>query len=149
MNEPSIVENQAPLGPWIRSNQYGRRVLEEKDKRFHSNPSKGSNFGQYSPPIPASMVEQMAAMKLQEEAEERAQATAETPTNQPSNNGIQMSRYIRHTPRTGTITLMDNMVLDKAVETHTHVKRPRLEADNINTKNITMAGPDQQASQRP
>jgi hypothetical protein len=64
MNEAISMEGQAPLGPWIRSNQYGRRIREDKDKQFHSNPSQGKNFGHYSPPIPASMFEQMAAMKI-------------------------------------------------------------------------------------
>jgi hypothetical protein len=39
MNEAVNMDDQAPLGPWIRSNQYGRRIMDEKDKRFHSNPS--------------------------------------------------------------------------------------------------------------
>jgi hypothetical protein len=70
MNEALPMEDQAYLGHWLRSNQYGRRIREDKDKQFHSNPSQGKNFGHYSPPIPTSMLEQMAAMKLQEEAQE-------------------------------------------------------------------------------
>ncbi|MCI46838.1 hypothetical protein A2U01_0068079 [Trifolium medium] len=42
--------------------------MEEKDRKYHSNPSHSKTFGQYSPPIPADMIAQMAAMKLQEEA---------------------------------------------------------------------------------
>jgi hypothetical protein len=26
----------APLGPWIRSNQFGKRKMEEKDRMFYS-----------------------------------------------------------------------------------------------------------------
>jgi hypothetical protein len=59
----------APLGPWIRSNQYGRRVMEAKDKKYHSNPSMSKDFGHYSPPIPASILEQMQAMKIQDDKE--------------------------------------------------------------------------------
>jgi hypothetical protein len=136
MNEPIYMENQAPLGPWIRSNQYGRRILEEKDKNFYSNPSKGSNFGHYSPPIPASMLEQMAAMKIQEEAEETDQHTTETPNDPTSNNGMQSNRYRRQPPRTNQITYMDNMVLEKAEEAHVNSKRPRLEADNKKQQTI-------------
>jgi hypothetical protein len=33
------VETLAPLGPWIRSTQYGRRKLDEKERKFYSNPS--------------------------------------------------------------------------------------------------------------
>jgi hypothetical protein len=32
------TDTLAPLGPWITA-QYGRRRMEEKDKRFYSNPS--------------------------------------------------------------------------------------------------------------
>ncbi|GAU14423.1 hypothetical protein TSUD_249630 [Trifolium subterraneum] len=52
-NEALNTEDSAPLGPWIRSNQYGRRVMEEKDKKYHSNPSQSKNFGLYCPTIPA------------------------------------------------------------------------------------------------
>jgi hypothetical protein len=90
--------NYAPLGPWIRSNQYGRRFLEAKDRKFHSNPSLSKNFGSYSPPIPPSMMEQMAAMKLQDDKEAADQAQQQHPnrnerqgtsytTNNQSNQG--------------------------------------------------------------
>jgi hypothetical protein len=149
MNEAVIMENQVPLGPWIRSYQYGRRILEEKDKKFHSNPSNGSNFGQYSPPIPASMLEQMAAMKLQEETEAREQVNTETATKQPSNDGMQINRYRRQAPRAEQQIFKDTMMLDQVEETHGNGKRPRLEAESTNTKTLTMAGPIQQASQQP
>jgi hypothetical protein len=62
---PLDLGTLAPLGPWIRSTQYGRRKMEAKDRKFYSNPSHGPNFGQYSPPVPTSLLEQLAAMKLQ------------------------------------------------------------------------------------
>jgi hypothetical protein len=55
----------APIGPWIRSTQYGKRKMEDKDRKFYSNPSHSPNFGKYSPKVPASLVSQLAAMKLQ------------------------------------------------------------------------------------
>ncbi|PNX60790.1 hypothetical protein L195_g052112, partial [Trifolium pratense] len=82
-NEPLNLEDAAPLGPWIRSNQYGRRVMEEKDRKFYSNPSHSKTFGQYSPPIPASMLAQMAAMKIQEEA---AEGSSRFPNNNMQNS---------------------------------------------------------------
>jgi hypothetical protein len=91
----------------------------------------------------------MAAMKIQEEAEEKDQHTTETPNDPTSNNGMQSNRYRRQTPRTNQITYMDNMVLEKAEEAHVNSKRPRLEADNKKTANNLIAGPAQQASQRP
>ncbi|GAU48571.1 hypothetical protein TSUD_137560 [Trifolium subterraneum] len=55
----------APLGPWIRSTQYGKRKMENKDRKYYSNPSQSPNFGHYSPLVPASLLAQLAAMKLQ------------------------------------------------------------------------------------
>jgi hypothetical protein len=57
------------------------------------------------------MVEQMAAMKLQEEAEEMAKQRTEIPTNQEGNNGVQSNRYRRHPPRTEQLTFKDTMCL--------------------------------------
>jgi hypothetical protein len=68
-NKGMAMENTVLLGPWLRSNQYGRRIIDAKDNKYHNNPSLGKHFSSYSPPIPASMLEQMAAMKLQEEKE--------------------------------------------------------------------------------
>jgi hypothetical protein len=89
-NQKLEVEDSAPLGPWIRSNQYGRRVMEAKDRKYHSNPSMSKDFGQYSPPIPASMLAQMKAMKVQDDMEEASSQTrTESPknhTNQPQKN---------------------------------------------------------------
>lgn len=60
-------ETLAPLGPWIRSTQYGRRKMADQDKKFYSNPSHSPNFGTYSPTVPESLLAQMAAMKVQQQ----------------------------------------------------------------------------------
>ncbi|MCI38656.1 hypothetical protein A2U01_0059884, partial [Trifolium medium] len=39
--------------------------MEDKDKKFYSNPSQSPQFGKYSPPVPESLLAQLAAMKLQ------------------------------------------------------------------------------------
>ncbi|GAU44439.1 hypothetical protein TSUD_129330 [Trifolium subterraneum] len=39
--------------------------MEDKDRKFYSNPSQSPNFGKYSPKVPASLAAQLAAMKLQ------------------------------------------------------------------------------------
>jgi hypothetical protein len=65
-NEALKDDTLAPLGPWIRSTQYGRRKMADKDKKFYSNPSQSPNFGTYSPTVPASLLAQMAAMKVQQ-----------------------------------------------------------------------------------
>jgi hypothetical protein len=55
----------APLGPRIRSTQYGRRKMAEKDKKYYSYPSHAKNFGHYSPPVPEDLLAKLAAMKVQ------------------------------------------------------------------------------------
>jgi hypothetical protein len=66
-NEALKDDTLAPLGPWIRSTQYGKRKMADKDKKFYSNPSHSPNFGTYSPTVPASLLAQMAAMKVQQQ----------------------------------------------------------------------------------
>jgi hypothetical protein len=55
--------------------------MEEKDRKYHSNPSKSKTFGQFSPPIPASMLAQMQAMKIAEEEESSQPSNYEQQTN--------------------------------------------------------------------
>jgi hypothetical protein len=59
------MDTMTPMGPWIRSTQYGRRKQEIKDQKFYSNLSHSPDFGKYSPPVPASLIAQLAAMKIQ------------------------------------------------------------------------------------
>ncbi|MCH89241.1 hypothetical protein A2U01_0010135, partial [Trifolium medium] len=63
-NQVLDLDTLAPLGPWIRSTQYGRRKMEDKDKKFYSNPSHSKNFGHYSPSAPSDLLEKLAAMKV-------------------------------------------------------------------------------------
>jgi hypothetical protein len=55
-------------GPWLRSNIYGKRVHDNRDKRFHSNPLQSASGGQFST-IPQAMLDMLAKMKLEEESE--------------------------------------------------------------------------------
>ncbi|MCH82220.1 hypothetical protein A2U01_0003021 [Trifolium medium] len=63
-NQALVLDTLAPLGPWIRSTQYGKRKMEDKDRKFYSNPSHAKNFGQYSPPVPSDLLEKLAAMRV-------------------------------------------------------------------------------------
>jgi hypothetical protein len=63
-NQALNVDTLAPIGPWIRSTQYGRRKMEEKDKKYYSNPSHSKDFGHYSPPVPSDLLEKLAALKV-------------------------------------------------------------------------------------
>jgi hypothetical protein len=67
---PLTEEGVNPRGPWLRSNIYGKRINESRDKRFHSNPMQSVSGGRFSP-IPTAMVEMLARMKLAEEREEQ------------------------------------------------------------------------------
>jgi hypothetical protein len=60
-NQALNMETLAPLGPWIRSTQFGKRKIDEKDRKFYSNPSHSPNFGKYSPTVPATLLEKLAA----------------------------------------------------------------------------------------
>jgi hypothetical protein len=72
-----------PRGPWLRSNIYGKRVKENKDKRFNSNPLQSASGGQFSL-IPKAMLDMLAKMKLEEEQEETAQTETPPKTNTQS-----------------------------------------------------------------
>jgi hypothetical protein len=50
----------------LRSNIYGKRVNDKRDKRFNSNPMQSVSGGQFSP-IPKAMIDMLAQMKLAEE----------------------------------------------------------------------------------
>jgi hypothetical protein len=56
-----------PRGLWLRSNIYGKRVMEKRDKRFNSNPLQSVSGGQFSE-IPKAMLDMLARMKLEEDA---------------------------------------------------------------------------------
>jgi hypothetical protein len=75
-------------GPWLRSNIYGKRVHENRDQRFNSNPTQSISGGQFSP-IPQAMLDMMAKMKLEEETEKGNHA--KTPSQPQSCNSHQQS----------------------------------------------------------
>ncbi|GAU44643.1 hypothetical protein TSUD_180700 [Trifolium subterraneum] len=58
-----------PRGPWLRSNIYGRRVNDKRNKRFNSNPMQSVSGGAFSL-IPKAMLDMLAKMSLEEENEE-------------------------------------------------------------------------------
>jgi hypothetical protein len=71
---PALAEGGTnPRGPWLRSNIYGKRVNDKRDKRFNNNPMQSLSGGQVSP-IPKSMLDMMAKIKLEEEREEAIQS---------------------------------------------------------------------------
>ncbi|PNY16051.1 cysteine desulfurase mitochondrial-like [Trifolium pratense] len=159
-NRTLNTDTIAPLGPWIRSTQYGRRKMEEKDRKFYSNPSHSPNFGKYSPPVPEALIAQLAAIKLQNQAmrnnnqatprEEYKQQETEQNGNTNSTNQIvldrksqQYSNNNQNTEKAGKSNIEDNH----------QVKRLKIAFDSntdnrINMEIQTLAGLGAQAGQK-
>jgi hypothetical protein len=151
-NEALSIEGHARLGPWIRSNQYGRRMRAEQDRQFHSNPSQGKNYGHYSPTIPASMLAQMAAMNLQEEEQENKKNSTRsegTSNNRQGTKDTQVQKSI--TSKTTAMLIQEDiqgvLTLTNRGEGQNESKRPRMELETNSSKDTTMTGPAMQASQ--
>jgi hypothetical protein len=115
--------------------------MEEKDRKYYSNPSLSKTFGLYSPPIPASMLAEMAALKIQEEGEvENSNSSKDAQT------GEGRSGWHRTTRATGSTSQTMEMVSNiEAILT----KRQRTEEGcGVISENL-VAGPARQASQKP
>jgi hypothetical protein len=141
-NLPLDTGNAIPLGPWIRSTQYGRRVLEAKDRKYYSNPSQSKDFGHCSPPAPDILLQQLADMKLQHDS----------PMKSAQNQQHTMTPYVSRTHpipniMQGTQMEMTIMTTPSKHQGITPSKRQRTE-ESFPTQ-TDMAGPAKQASQTP
>jgi len=72
-NNKLIVEEAAPLGPWIRSNIYGRRIIDPKDRKNFNNPSLAKKSGHSSPSAPEDLLQQLADLRIQEARNQQAE----------------------------------------------------------------------------
>jgi hypothetical protein len=81
-NQALDLQTLAPLGPWIRSTQYGKRKMEDKDKKYHSNPSHSKDFGHYSPPVPSDLLEKLTAMRVNKAKDKQPSSTNPTQSSQ-------------------------------------------------------------------
>jgi hypothetical protein len=77
-NQALNLDTLAPIGPWIRSTQYGRRKTEDKDRHHYSNPSHGKNFGHYSPPVPSDLLERLAALRVNNQQNNQPEQTSQS-----------------------------------------------------------------------
>lgn len=59
-----------PLGPWLRSTKYGRRLIDPSERKFSSNPMNSLSYGSYSP-IPQGMIKKMADLALASKEKKR------------------------------------------------------------------------------
>jgi hypothetical protein len=152
-----VLGTLAPLGPWIRSTQYGKRKMEAKDKNYYSNPSHDPKFGQHSPPVPKDLLDQLAAMKLQQQKNDNnMHHNQHSPT---QNHAHTTSTYGQgrvqqliecHTKRTQGD--MDTSITTKGQAQLTTAKRQKMEQgdERLSTRTQTEGvGHAQQASPRP
>ncbi|PNX92807.1 hypothetical protein L195_g015949, partial [Trifolium pratense] len=146
-NEVMNMMESAPIGPWIRSNQYGRRVREEKDRQYHSNPSLSKTFGQYSPPIPAEMIAQMAAMKVQEEANMEGSRSSNSHREETLEAQAGDGRGTWHRTNRNNAQIKAPMEATNNTTTLSIAKRLRMDDSWVNNTDNTTAGPAEQASQ--
>jgi hypothetical protein len=172
-NTPMTLGTLAPLGPWIRSTQYGKRKMEEKDRKYYSNPSHNPDFGKYSPPVPTSLLEKLAAMKLQtptgsNQKQNNQQGNQKTPVHthhMQISSSIQeiimifgANNHIMHTDNTGQIAGVDtegNQQPEGATKHQiTPAKRQKMETESESNNNTIQmdyqrVGHAQQASPGP
>jgi hypothetical protein len=97
-NPPLETGNVIPLRPWIRSSQYGRRVLEAKDKKYYSNPSHANDFGYNSPPAPESLLQQLEDMKIHQPTPMESAKSHQQTSFQKSSRIQPMSKAIQGVP---------------------------------------------------
>jgi hypothetical protein len=153
-NPPLNMDNLAPMGPWIRSTQYGKRKQEIKDQKFYSNPSHSPNFGKYSPPVPASLLAQLAAMKIQPQStkEQSADKNSASQRNTTHRAGTNTNREQEHRHDGELIGEPQKIITSdtEAVNKINQAKRLKLTTATASTNNTQpMAGLEFQASQLP
>jgi hypothetical protein len=142
-NQALNMDTLAPLGPWIRSTQYGKRKMEEKDKKFYSNPSHAKNFGQYSPPVPSDLLAKLAALKVNNNGYANQSEQTQTTVNSPMED-VQHQQETKEKKVHRIGYRNDNQQQDQTItmDQTTYGKRQKLEE-------IQRAGTASQASPRP
>jgi hypothetical protein len=125
-NQAFDLQTLATLGPWIRSTQYGKRKMEDKDKKYHSNPSHSKDFGHYSPPVPSDLLEKLAAMRVNKATDKQTSGTSPAQTSQlklcmnnPSMDSVQITQIGTNMKTQQENYNQDMMDMDTAHETST------------------------------
>ncbi|PNX86755.1 hypothetical protein L195_g042837 [Trifolium pratense] len=160
-NRALNTDTIAPLGPWIRSTQYGRRKIEEKDRKFYSNPSHSPNFGKYSPPVPEELLAQLAAIKLQTQStkeKNQEQRREEQHQQKPGHNGSTNNTSHQQVQNMAIQQIEDNTQMtgkngENNIEDNHQVKRLKMAYDTntYNRSNMdiqSLAGLRAQAGQK-
>lgn len=133
-----------PLHPWIRSAQYGRRVMEAKDKKYYSNPSDHSkDFGHYNPPVPDTLLQQLADMKIQQSSHMNSQQQQF----QQQYMSQTMSK-VYSSPRNTHSLNLEKKLMEIAPQTQGINSAKRQRTANTTSPQHDMARPAKQASQK-
>jgi hypothetical protein len=145
-NQPLELDTLAPIGPWIRSTQYGKRKMEAKDRKYYSNPSQAKNFGQYSPPVPADLLEQLAALRVNnvsaKQTEKSQQNTEDSPMEGVKHQYEGRDKKALRLNYSNDQQQQDLTIANTNMETTNYGKRQKVEE-------IQRAGTASQASPRP
>jgi len=134
--------NTIPLGPWIRSTQYGRRVLEAKEKQYYSNPSQAKSYGRNNPPAPEALIQQLADMKIN-------QATPMDATKGHQHSRFQTNNGIHTAPKAIKGVTMQITTVNTNLQGSSSSSSKRQRTEDLSPLQSEMAGPAQQASQQP
>jgi hypothetical protein len=145
-NQTLNLDTLAPIGPWIRSTQYGKRKMEEKDRKYYSNPSQAKNFGQYSPPVPSDLLDKLAALRVNNasanQPEKPQKYTEESPMEGVKHQYEGRDKKAHRLSYNNDKLQQDQSTASTNMETTTYGKRQK-------TEEIQRAGTASQASPRP
>lgn len=125
-------EGTNPRGAWLRSNNYGRRLVERKEKTFRSNPRNSLSGGLFSP-IPKGLSDMMADLTVQQDkqGENFTEHTGQARNDQ---------QHSWTNPNTTLQTI-------KLKRKHTAANRICLSFEETKDSDLIMAGLDNKASQ--
>jgi hypothetical protein len=128
--------------------------MEAKDRKFYSNPSHNPNFGHYSPPVPTSLLEKLAAMKLNKTSGKEDPPTSQTTgdrTNQNSDYNAHQDGILKlqRTQRMDTTEFLPATNHINIIQQITPAKRQKMDSENSNNQHEdSRVGSAQQASPR-
>jgi hypothetical protein len=145
--------------------------MEAKDKKYYSNPSNDPNFGKNSPPVPTSLLEKLAAMKIQTPKDNDQQQNNQQQSTPMQTHQLQTSSSVQEKVMMlnahNQITHTNNNLQIAGISTNgnqqpegtiqhqvTPAKRQKMEAETTNNNDTThmdyqRVGRAQQASPKP
>jgi len=130
--EEADIDSVNPRGSWLRSNNYGRRIVEKSEKTFRSNIRNSLSGGQFSH-IPKGLTEMMADLKVHTENQDKV-----------TNDQTQDAMLRQNKTPTGTGTIKEQIKTKRKAEATTGTMLNFTDSKN---DNLMMAGLVDKASQ--